>query len=57
MIGNGREAIFVLGCSTGPVSLRENFGFAWRELNEIARELNQCVGFLCEQSRNIHGEP
>ena len=55
VMGKGHEAIFNLNCSSGPVELRENYGFSWRELGRIQRELNGSLGRLCEAWERIHG--
>jgi Domain of unknown function (DUF4160) len=53
----GNEAIFVLNCPDGPVSLRENYGFKRAHIKAIARELDAHVGVLCTQWELIHGQP
>ena len=35
VIGRGCEAVFFLNCATGPVELRENYGFSRREVSHI----------------------
>jgi hypothetical protein len=47
--------VFNLNCSTGPIDLRENYGFAWPEVNDLARLLQTHVQALCAQWREIHG--
>lgn len=55
VIGAGNEAVFELHCPGGPVRLRENYGFALRELTKIAGGLDENVVPLCEAWRGIHG--
>jgi len=54
-MGKGHEAIFNLNCSSGPVELRENYGFSRRELGQIQQELSGNLGTLCEAWERIHG--
>jgi len=51
-----RQALFHLNCPHGPIELRENYGFSWPEVNELARLLQQHVQALCERWSTIHGE-
>jgi hypothetical protein len=53
----GNEAVFVLNCPDGPVSLRENYGFKASQLNAIERELNPTTNALCAKWESIHGQP
>jgi hypothetical protein len=55
VIGQGHEVVFELGCPAGSVTLRENYGFALRELKRIAAVLDENVAQLCEAWRGIHG--
>jgi hypothetical protein len=55
VIGQGHEAVFELNCPAGPVTLRENYGFALRELTRIAAVVDENVAPLCEAWREIHG--
>jgi Domain of unknown function (DUF4160) len=57
VIAHGCEAVFDLRCPHGPTVLRENFGFALREVTSIARLLTAELELLCEEWRNIHGQP
>ena len=57
VMGNGCEAVFNLHCPDGPPELRENFGFGHRELSRIEAELIGVLAQLCEEWRNIHGDP
>jgi len=51
----GRQALFNLNCPAGPVELRENFGFPWSEVNELARLLQPHVPALCARCKTMHG--
>ena len=55
-IGKGCEAVFRLNCPGGPPELRENYGFARKELAKIADELATNLGILCYEWRTIHGD-
>ncbi len=55
VIGQGHEAVFELNCNAGPVKLRENYGFARKELGQIATELQANVSILCAAWESIHG--
>ena len=55
VIGNGHEAIYELNRPDGPVSLRENFGFAQHELTSIQKALSAHVQQLCKAWEGIHG--
>jgi hypothetical protein len=55
VIGSGSEAVFRLNCPGGPATLRENYGFALRELTRVATVLDANVARLCEAWREIHG--
>ena len=50
-----RQAVFNLNCPSGPIELRENFGFSWPEVNRLARSLQTHVQPLCAAWRAIHG--
>jgi hypothetical protein len=54
-MGKGHEAIFNLNYSSGPVEIRENYGFSRRELGRIQEELNGNLQMLCEAWEKIHG--
>ena len=47
VIGNGCEAVFSLRCPDGPPELRENMGFARRDLARIADDLEAELSELC----------
>jgi len=57
VIGEGREAVFHLHCPGGPPELRENFGFARRQLTRIRSVLNVELAALCDEWEYIHGWP
>lgn len=57
VIGAGKEAVFNLQCPSGPVDLRENYGFSRLEIRHIEQALEQALLTLCAAWRNIHGEP
>jgi hypothetical protein len=54
--GNGYEAVFNLKCPKGPPELRENYGFAQKDLGKIADELAANLPALCVAWRKIHGD-
>jgi hypothetical protein len=56
VMGNGCEAVFKLNAPDGPPQLRENYGFAARELAAIKGELAHQLKRLHAQWRTIHGE-
>lgn len=55
VIGRGCEAVFELNCASGPVVLRENYGFKRQEISRIKRALNGAISHLCEAWEDIHG--
>jgi hypothetical protein len=55
VIGGGCEAVFMLNCPHGPVELRENFGFARKDLRKLQVELSANVHVLCQTWGAIHG--
>jgi hypothetical protein len=55
VIGRGCEALFELHCPSGPVSLRENYGFPVRDVPEMRRWLSERVPLLCGEWRRYHG--
>lgn len=57
VIGNGCEAVFRLNCPDGPPELRENYGFAARDLARIAAALNSGLPRLCAEWSKFHGNP
>ena len=56
VVGHGCEAVFNLRCPAGPPELRENMGFARRELARIADGLEAELSELCHQWRRFHGD-
>ena len=55
VIGPGQEAVFVLNCPDGPVSLRESLGFDGRAIRALAAALDRALAKLCEEWEAIHG--
>lgn len=55
VIGPDHEAVFELICPTGPVIVRENFGFPPRHIVRIAEVLLVNVSLLCKAWEKIHG--
>ena len=55
VISSENEAVFNLNCPTGPVEVRENFGFSSSEITYIRRKLNEHLGILCQAWEEIHG--
>jgi hypothetical protein len=49
------EAIFVLGCPSGPPALMENYGFRKAHLALIASHLQDNLARLCTQWSTLHG--
>lgn len=56
VMGKGCEAVFRLNAPTGPPELRENYGFAARDLLAIKGELAHHLNRLYAEWRAIHGE-
>jgi hypothetical protein len=56
VFGGGNEAVFNLNCPSGPVALRENYGFSRRAIARIRRALDGAVATLCQEWRRIHGQ-
>jgi hypothetical protein len=54
-VGQDHEAVFELRCPSGPVKLRENFGFPRRALSPVAGVLLQNLAALCSAWERIHG--
>jgi Domain of unknown function (DUF4160) len=55
VIGDGHEAVFELKCPAGPVVVRENYGFAARDLTRIQAVLERNLAALCGAWERIHG--
>jgi Domain of unknown function (DUF4160) len=55
VIGQGHEAVFELNNPPGAVTLRENYGFARRDLIRIERGLLQNLAMLWSEWEKIHG--
>src|SRR5579863_2735931 len=55
VVGRGREAVFELNCSVGPVELRENYGFSRREIRHILRVLTDHLDeLICSDTVTDH---
>lgn len=54
VMGNGNEAVFRLNCPGGPPDLRENYGFAGKDLNKIAVELIKQIRAACREWEKLH---
>jgi uncharacterized protein DUF4160 len=57
VIGHGHEAVFRLNCPTGPIVLRENFGFSRIDASHVKRVLLRHLAYLCSEWERIHGAP
>lgn len=55
VMGRGCEAVFRLCCPDGPPELRENYGFARKDLGRVAAELRVNLSGLCHDWSRIHG--
>jgi hypothetical protein len=55
VIGRGCEAVFNLNSPAGPVELRENYGFAKRELSHVKTMLTKHLPELHRAWEEIHG--
>ncbi len=55
IIGQGHEAVFELKRRSGCVVLRENYGFARREIVKIERLLIENLQILLAEWEKIHG--
>ena len=55
VLGRGCEAVFNMNCWTGPVELRENYGFPKRTLSHICSLLAEHMEHLCVRWEEIHG--
>lgn len=54
VIGADAEAVFELHCPTGPVALRESYGFTPRQLRRLVSELTAHLHTLCSEWERIH---
>jgi hypothetical protein len=54
--GRGVEAIFVLNCNGGPVTLRESNGTTAAEEATLARFITDNRNILCQAWEEIHGD-
>jgi hypothetical protein len=55
VIGRGHEAVFNLNCVSGPVRLRENYGFSRPALKSMSKILSNNRSELCKAWEEIHG--
>jgi hypothetical protein len=56
VIGDGHEAVFQLNCPAGPVVVRENYGFAARDLARVQAVLLNNLAALYGAWERIHGK-
>lgn len=56
VIGHSCEAVFSLNCPKGPVTLRENYYFARREIARIKAILAAKLAQLCRDWEKIYGK-
>jgi len=56
VIGPDVEATFHLHCPSGPVELRENYGFKLTDLQSLAADLEHVLADLCAEWSRIHGD-
>lgn len=56
VIGTDAEAVFNLESPSGPVTIRENYGFPRREVTRIERTLLSSVQQLYSAWEEIHGK-
>jgi uncharacterized protein DUF4160 len=54
VIGRGREAVFNLNCTHGPVRLRENYEFSRADISRIVKTLAKNLLALCRAWERIH---
>lgn len=54
--GNGCEAVFNLRCPDGSPELRENYGFAQKDVGKIGDALVANMATLCTAWRQMHGD-
>lgn len=57
VVGRGREAVFKLNCPSGPVEVRENYGFSRPAIQRIQTVLLKHATQLCQKWEMIHGRP
>jgi len=55
VIGDGCEAVFEMNCASGPIVLRENYGFSLARLRRIKAFLQQHKSAICSAWEKIHG--
>ena len=56
VFGGGNEEVFSLNCPSGPVALRENYGFSRPAITGIRAALDDAVPMLCQAWSRIHGQ-
>ncbi len=56
VVGRGAEAVFILDCPDGPVTVRQNVGFPRRDLAGIEAALGPHIRFLCQAWEGMHGQ-
>ena len=54
VIGAGCEAVFDLGCPSGPPMLRNNYGCSGRLVEKLSQALTDDLRVLCTRRREIH---
>ena len=55
VIGAGREAVFDLNCPSGPIEVRENYGFSSAQVRKIKAALAVDLARLCAKWTTMHG--
>jgi len=55
VLGQGHEVVFTLNCPTGPITLRENYGFSRRDLAKMQERLQSDLTALCSAWERHHG--
>jgi len=60
VVGADQAAVLLLNCNDelphGPVALRENHGFAARELRPIIEQVEANLALLCAEWKRVHGD-
>ena len=56
VFAGGNEAVFDLNCPSGPVTLRDNYGFSRSAIARVRKTLDAAVALLCGEWRRIHGQ-
>ena len=55
VFGGGHEAIFILNCPQGPPTLRANYGFDLRRVNDMVDQLHRMIASICDEWGRFHG--